>query len=81
MCPSCCSKQISRSRNKKFADRFMLWLGKTPYRCRECNKRFYIEKEVAERGIREEELRQSVELEQRLNRPEPDPIVPHNIAK
>lgn len=72
MCPSCNSKQISRSRSKKFADGLMIWMGKHPYRCRECNKRFYIAKDIAERAQREDELLKAVKIEQRLLRTETD---------
>jgi transposase-like protein len=81
MCPRCNSQEISRSRGRKFADRLMLWMGKHPYRCRECHKRFYIAQHLGERARRENELRQSVKLEQRLNRPENEPVEPHDIAK
>ncbi len=81
MCPSCNSKEISRSRSRKFADRLMLWMGKHPYRCRECHKRFYIAQDLAERTRRENELRQAVKLEQRLNRLENEPVEPQDILK
>jgi transposase-like protein len=42
MCPSCHSHSISRSRKRKLADSLMRWMGKVAYRCRDCQRRFYI---------------------------------------
>jgi len=43
MCPSCHSNDISRSHKRKLKDRFMRWMGKIAYRCRDCQKRFYVD--------------------------------------
>jgi transposase-like protein len=43
MCPSCHSNDISRSRKRKLKDHFMRWMGKVAYRCRDCQKRFYVD--------------------------------------
>ncbi len=42
MCPSCHSNDVSRSRKRKLRDRFMRWMGKVAYRCRDCQRRFYV---------------------------------------
>ncbi len=42
MCPVCKSDQVSRSKQRRFADVFMRLWGMQPYRCRECQSRFYL---------------------------------------
>ena len=49
MCPSCHSNDISRSRKRKLKDSFMRWMGKVAYRCRDCQKRFYVNLDVDRR--------------------------------
>lgn len=49
MCPSCHSNDVSRSRKKKLKDHFMRWLGKVAYRCRDCQRRFYVNVDVHRR--------------------------------
>lgn len=42
-CPGCSSLDVRRSRRSGFIDRFQhLVLGKLPYRCRNCKRRFYL---------------------------------------
>ena len=42
MCPRCKSNEVSPSKRRKFTD-FMMWfLAMRAYRCRDCNKRFYV---------------------------------------
>jgi hypothetical protein len=55
MCPSCRSNDVSRSRKRKLKDRFMRWLGKVAYRCRDCHRRFYVTLDVDKRlhGVHE----------------------------
>ncbi len=63
MCPSCHSNDISRSRKRKLKDSFMRWMGKVPYRCRDCQKRFYVNVDVDRRLRRAQEWkRRSDEL-------------------
>ncbi len=42
MCPSCKSTNVRRSRSHAFRDRIMKFAGLTPYRCRECHRRFFV---------------------------------------
>jgi hypothetical protein len=49
MCPSCHSNDVSRSRRRKLKDSFMRWMGKVAYRCRDCQKRFYVAIDVDRR--------------------------------
>ena len=49
MCPSCHSNDISRSRKRKLKDSVMRWMGKVAYRCRDCQKRFYVNLDVDRR--------------------------------
>lgn len=49
MCPSCHSNDVSRSRKRKLKDRFMRWMGKVAYRCRDCHRRFYVSIDVDKR--------------------------------
>ncbi len=49
MCPSCHSNDVSRSRRRKLKDRFMRWMGKVAYRCRDCHRRFYVSIDVDKR--------------------------------
>jgi len=49
VCPSCHSNDVSRSRKKKLKDRFMRWMGKVAYRCRDCQRRFYVTIDVDKR--------------------------------
>jgi transposase-like protein len=55
MCPSCNSNDISRSRKRKLKDALMRWMGKVAYRCRDCQKRFYVNIDVDRRlrGVEE----------------------------
>ncbi len=63
MCPSCHSSDISRSRKRKLKDSFMRWMGKVAYRCRDCQKRFYVNIDVDQRLRRAQEWkRRSDEL-------------------
>jgi hypothetical protein len=55
MCPSCQSADISRSRKRKLKDSFMRWMGKVAYRCRECQRRFYVNIDVDRRLRRAKE--------------------------
>jgi hypothetical protein len=57
MCPSCQSNDISRSRKRKLTDGFMRWMGKVAYRCRDCQKRFYVNVDIDKRLRRAEEWR------------------------
>ncbi len=59
MCPSCHSNDVSRSRKKKLKDRFMRWMGKVAYRCRDCHRRFYVTIDVDKR------LRRALEWQKR----------------
>ena len=49
MCPSCHSNDVSRSRKRKLKDKFMRWMGKVAYRCRDCHRRFYVNIDVDNR--------------------------------
>ena len=49
MCPSCHSIDISRSRKRKLKDRLMRWMGKVAYRCRDCQRRFYVNIDIDRR--------------------------------
>jgi hypothetical protein len=49
MCPSCHSSDVSRSRKRKLKDHFMRWMGKVAYRCRDCQRRFYVNIDVDRR--------------------------------
>lgn len=40
-CPQCGSSDVRRSRNPHWNDVFQRGLGRTPFRCRACRKRFY----------------------------------------
>jgi hypothetical protein len=63
MCPSCHSNDISRSRKRKLRDSFMRWMGKVAYRCRDCQKRFYVNIDIDKRLRRAQEWkRRSEEL-------------------
>ncbi len=42
MCPRCKSTDIGWSRRRKLADFFMAIWRMKPYRCRECQSRFYL---------------------------------------
>lgn len=53
MCPSCKSDEVSRSKRRKFLDLLMWFLGMKAYRCRECNRRFYVPARV-DRKLREQ---------------------------
>jgi transposase-like protein len=55
MCPSCHSNDVSRSRKRKLKDSFMRWMGKVAYRCRDCQKRFYVNIDVDRRLRRAQE--------------------------
>ena len=61
MCPSCHSNDVSRSRKRKLKDRFMRWMGKIAYRCRDCQRRFYVTIDVDRR------LRRAHEWQKRAN--------------
>lgn len=61
MCPSCHSNDVSRSHKRKLKDRFMRWMGKVAYRCRECHRRFYVTLDVHERLKRHSEWRKRSE--------------------
>jgi len=55
MCPSCNSHDVSRSRKRKLKDSFMRWMGKVAYRCRDCQRRFYVNIDVDRRLRRAKE--------------------------
>jgi hypothetical protein len=57
MCPSCHSNDVSRSRKRKLKDSFMRWMGKVAYRCRDCQKRFYVAIDIDRRLRSAEEWR------------------------
>ena len=59
MCPSCHSNDVSRSRKRKLKDSFMRWIGKVAYRCRDCQRRFYVNIDVDRR------LRRALEWQKR----------------
>ena len=59
MCPSCHSSDVSRSRKRKLKDSFMRWMGKIAYRCRDCQRRFYVTIDVDKR------LRRALEWQKR----------------
>ncbi len=40
ICPKCGKSTAHRS-HRSFRDRIISWLGFKPYRCRDCNHRFY----------------------------------------
>ncbi len=61
MCPSCQSNDISRSRKRKMKDSFMRWMGKVAYRCRDCQKRFYVDIDVDQRLRRAQEWKRRTE--------------------
>ena len=61
MCPSCHSNDVSRSRRRKLKDSFMRWMGKVAYRCRDCQKRFYLAIDVDRRLRSAEEWRRRSE--------------------
>ena len=61
MCPRCHSAQVSRSRTPAIRDGLMRWLGMCAYRCRECNKRFYVPAKIDRNLRRERAWRESVE--------------------
>ena len=42
MCPRCHSAEVSASRSFRVRDLFMKLWGMKAFRCRECNKRFYL---------------------------------------
>jgi hypothetical protein len=64
MCPRCQSLEISRSRTRKIQDGFMRWMGMWAYRCRECNKRFYLPARIDNKIRRERAWRESVDKTQ-----------------
>lgn len=43
MCPTCNSTNVRRSRSHALRDRIMKFAGFTPYRCRDCHKRFFVD--------------------------------------
>jgi transposase-like protein len=61
MCPSCHSDDVSRSRKRKLRDSFMRWMGKVAYRCRDCQKRFYVNIDVDQRLRRAQEWKRRSE--------------------
>jgi hypothetical protein len=80
MCPSCHSSDISRSRKRKLVDAFMRWMGKTPYRCRDCQKRFYVNSSLDRRLRQDQEWRRKsaehVHAEQGRRSGEPESTTP-----
>jgi transposase-like protein len=40
-CPRCTSETVHRSRRRNLRDRVMAFFSKRPYRCEECDLRFY----------------------------------------
>jgi ribosomal protein L37AE/L43A len=40
-CPHCSSEIVRRSRRRNFRDRMMSIVSRLPYRCEECDLRFY----------------------------------------
>ncbi len=42
MCPTCQSTRVRRSKRRSLRDRIMKLAGMSPYRCRDCQKRFYV---------------------------------------
>jgi hypothetical protein len=61
MCPRCHSTEVSRSRSRKLKDALMRWLSMRAYRCRECNKRFYLPVTVDRKLRRERAWRDTVQ--------------------
>ena len=57
MCPRCHSTSVRRSRITTIRDVVMRWFHMRPYRCRDCNRRFYVAKEVDQRIRREQAWR------------------------
>jgi hypothetical protein len=46
MCPKCRSDHVSRSKTWRISDLFMRVWGMWAYRCRECQTRFYLPKNL-----------------------------------
>ncbi|MGD0515734.1 MAG: hypothetical protein ABSA29_20710 [Terriglobales bacterium] len=46
LCPRCASSTIRRSRRRSLRDRVMSLLSYLPYRCDECDLRFYFQPRV-----------------------------------
>lgn len=42
MCPRCLSGDVSRSKSWKLGDPFMALFRMRPFRCRQCQTRFYL---------------------------------------
>lgn len=69
MCPRCKSYQVSRSRQRKLVDLFMqLWAMK-PYRCRECQTRFYLPSQLEAKIAAERAWLRDVTAAERQTRP------------
>lgn len=58
MCPRCHSTSVRRSRTTTLRDIFMRWMHLRAYRCRDCNRRFYVPKEIDRKMRREREWRE-----------------------
>lgn len=53
MCPRCRSNEVSRSKSWRFRDILARAWGMKPFRCRQCQKRFYLPSRLEE-GIEAE---------------------------
>jgi transposase-like protein len=57
MCPACKSTRVRRSQSHLWRDRLMKFAGFLPYRCRDCQKRFFVDDLTDTRLQRERERR------------------------
>jgi hypothetical protein len=76
MCPRCHSTEVSRSRTRKIQDGFMRWMGMWAYRCRECNKRFYLPGKIDNKIRRDRAWRESVDKVQERSATPPEGTSP-----
>jgi transposase-like protein len=65
MCPRCKSSDVSRSRTRKLGDYVMALFRMRPYRCRECQTRFYVPASYARQIDRERAWLREVEKHRR----------------
>jgi hypothetical protein len=47
-CPNCNGVELYHSKSRHFMDIFMMFVGKGPFRCKICNRRFYAKEPAPE---------------------------------
>lgn len=65
MCPRCLSSDVSRSKSWKPGDPFMALFRMRPFRCRQCQSRFYLPAARAGQIERERAWMREVEKHER----------------